>query len=155
MQRALEQDPNYAPLFVPIARLAAPMSVEQLTQRTVETMRSAARAEVALTTASSVRQSLPPGVVTLEDLRAALPYDNEIVVVEMSGEQLRKLLDANSAEEALVTTKIEPDATKLYRLAVTDYLANVAARYRDFFASLSKRRTALRVRNEVRISFAP
>jgi 2',3'-cyclic-nucleotide 2'-phosphodiesterase (5'-nucleotidase family) len=118
-------------------------------------MRSAAGADVALTTASSVRQSLPPGVVTLEDLRAALPYDNEIVVVEMSGEQLRKLLDASSAEEALVTTKIEPDATKLYRLAVTDYLANVAARYRDFFASLSKRRTALRVRNEVRISFAP
>ena len=155
MQRALEHDPAYSPLFQPIARLAQAMSVEQLSARTVEIMRSAAKADVAISTASSFRQPLPPGVVTLEDLRAALPYDNEIVVVEMSGTQLRKLLDASSAEEALVATKIDVDPAKVYRVAVTDYLANVAARYRDFFASLPNVRTSLHVRNEVRISFEP
>ena len=155
MQRALENDPEYASLFQPIARLAKAMSVEQLSERTVEIMRSAAKADVAISTASSFRQPLPPGVITLEDLRAALPYDNEIIVVEMSGAQLRKLLDASSAEESLVATKIDVDAAKTYRVGATDYLANVATRYRDFFASLSKVRTSLHVRNEVRISFGP
>jgi len=85
MQRALERDPQYAPLFQPIARLAQPMSVEQLGERTLAIMRDSAHADVAVSTASSFRQSLPSGVVTLEDLRNAMPYDNEIVVVEMSG----------------------------------------------------------------------
>jgi 5'-nucleotidase len=155
MQGALEHDPAYSWLFQPIAHLAQAISVEQLSARTVEIMRSAVKADVAMSTASSFRQALPPGVVTLEDLSAALPYDNEIVVVEMSGAQLRKLLDASSAEEALVATKIDVEPTKVYRVAVTDYLANVATRYRDFFASLSKVRTSLHVRNEVRISFEP
>ena len=44
-----------------------------------------------------------------------------------------------------MTTKIEPDATKIYQVAVTDYLANVAARYREFLAPLAKTRTGLRV----------
>jgi 5'-nucleotidase len=153
MQRALERDPNYAPLFEPVARLAKAVSVDELGVKTVKIMRRAAGADVAISTASSFRQPLPPGVVTLEDFRAALPYDNEIVVVEMSGAQLAKLLAASRAEEALVATKIDVDAAKTYRVAVTDYLANVATRYREFFAPLAKKQTGLRVRNEVRISF--
>jgi 5'-nucleotidase len=158
MQRALERDPQYAPLFRPIAKLAQPMTVEQLAQRAVEIMRNAAHADVAVSTASSFRQPLPAGVVTLEDLRNAMPYDNEIVVVEMSGEQLQNLLDASAAEEPLVATPLgqRPTANgQRYRVAVTDYLANVAARYRDHFASLASVRTGLHVREAVRISFAP
>ena len=155
MQRELEHDPAYAELFKPIGTLAASMSVEQLTARTVEIMRRAAKADAALSTASSVRQPLPPGVITLEDLRAAMPYDNEIVVVEMSGAQLQALLAASAADEALVSTKNDVDAAKIVRVAVTDYLANVAARYREFFAPLAKVRTGLHVRDEVRISFGP
>ena len=155
MQSALKSDPAYAPLFAPVARLENAVSVDELAQRTLTVMRKAAAADVALSTASSFRQPLPPGVVTLEDLRAALPYDNEIVVVKMSGAQLRQLLDASRAEEALVTSKIDVDPAKTYRAAVTDYLANVATRYREFFASLAKVKTGLHVRDEVRISFAP
>src|SRR5205085_8904508 len=53
MQRALERDPQYAPLFQPIARLAQPMSVEQLGERTLAIMRDSAHADVAVSTASS------------------------------------------------------------------------------------------------------
>jgi 5'-nucleotidase len=156
MQRALERDPEYAALFVPIARLAKPVTVEGLAAKTVEVMRRAAAAEVALSTASSFRQALAPGVLTLEELRAALPYDNEIVVVEMSGAQVQRLLAASKSEEALVSAKPSAlDPNRMYRVAVTDYLANVATRYREFFADLAKHPTGLRVRNEVRISFAP
>ena len=155
MQRALERDPRYGQLFVPFARLAKAISVEELAGRTVGVMRDAAKADVAISTGSSFRQALAPGELTLEDLRAALPYDNEIVVAEMSGAQLAGLLDASRAEEPLVATNFEMDAIRTYRIAVTDYLANVAARYREFFAAVPKHATGLHVREEVRISFAP
>ncbi|MEK6371626.1 MAG: 5'-nucleotidase C-terminal domain-containing protein [Acidobacteriota bacterium] len=155
MQRALERDPKYAPLFEPIARLAKPVSVEELSARAVDVMRRAAAADAALSTASSFRQALAPGVLTFEELRAAMPYDNEIVVVEMSGAQLARLLEASQGEEALVATSQQLDPSRIYRVAVTEYLANVATRYRDFFADAPKHPTGLRVRNEVRISFAP
>jgi 2',3'-cyclic-nucleotide 2'-phosphodiesterase (5'-nucleotidase family) len=155
MQRALERDPQYAALFQPVARLPEAISAEELGARTVEIMRKAAAADAAVSTASSFRQGLPAGVVTLEDLRNALPYDNEIVVVEMSGAELQSLVAASRPEEPLVATKTEIDPAKAYRVAVTDYLAGVATRYRQFFASRAAVRSGLHVRNEVRISFAP
>ncbi len=157
MQRELEHDPQYAPLFAPIGRLTTPISVEALANRSVDIMRRAAKADVALSSASSFRQALAPGTLTLEELRAAMPYDNEIVVVEMSGAQLARLLEAGKRpEEPLVVAMPERlDGTKNYRVAVTDYLANVAAHFREFFAGLPKRATGLHVRDEVRISFAP
>ena len=157
MQRALERDPQYASMFVPVTRLAKPIGVEALGQRAVEVMRRATTADVAISTASSFRQALAPGVVTLEDLRAALPYDNEIVVVEMNGTLLARLLEqGRQPVEPLVVAMggtIDPAGT--YRVATTDYLANVASRYREFFTNVAKKPTGLRVRDEVRISFAP
>lgn len=154
MQGELERDPQYAPLFQPVARLEKAMTAEELGARTVQIMRKAASADIAVSTASSFRQGLPSGVVTLEDLRNALPYDNEIVVVEMTGEELRKLLEASAAEEPLVSSG-QASASPSYKVAVTDYLADVATRYRAFFAARAKARTGLHVRNEVRISLAP
>ena len=124
MQRDLERDPQYAPLFKPIAKLARPLSVEELGKRTLEIMRDAAHADLAVSTASSVRQPLPSGVVTLEDLRNAMPYDNEIVVVEMTSEELQKLFDASAPEEPLLY-ELRTTNHERYRVAVTDYLANV------------------------------
>jgi 5'-nucleotidase/UDP-sugar diphosphatase len=157
MQRELERDPKYAPLFQPIATLAQPMSVEQLAQRTLEVMRKAAHADVAVSTMSSFREPLPRGAVTLEALRNAMPYDNEIVVVEMTGDELRDLLGASGEQEPLVASEIGQQSTgngQRFRVAVTDYLATVAARYRRFFASHDLVPTGLHVRDEVRISLA-
>jgi 5'-nucleotidase len=154
MQRALEGDPRYAALFRPIATLARPMSVDELARRTLEVMRKAAHADLAVSTVSTFREPLPGGVVTLEALRNAMPYDNEIVVVEMSGEELQRLFDASSEQEPLIGER--PTANReRYRVAVTDYLADVAAKYRRFFASHQPVRTGLHVRDEVRISFVP
>ena len=154
MQRDLERDPQYAPLFEPIARLAQPMSVEDLGKRTLEIMRGAAHADLAISTASSFRQPLPAGTITLEDLRNAMPYDNEIVVVEMTYEELQKLFDASAAEEPLIGQRPTANGQRL-RVATTDYLANAATRYRSFSASHQLVRTGLHVREAVRISFAP
>ena len=155
MQRDLEHDPQYAPLFVSVGTLAAPLSVEALAAKSVAVMRDAAKADVALSTASSFRQALPPGSVTVEALRAALPYDNEILVYSLRGDAVEKLLAYGRSREgsdsvAIVArpASIDPQAT--YRVATTDFLAKTAPGYRDFFAGLTPETPGLHVREEVR-----
>jgi 5'-nucleotidase/UDP-sugar diphosphatase len=155
MERSLEQDPQYAPLFAPIGILPSPLPVDALAQRTVEVMREAGHADIALSTVSSFRQDLPRGRVTLEALRAAMPYDNEILVYSLRGEMVRKLLAYGESRKgsdsfAAVAAPASIDPSRTYRVATTDYLARTAPGYRDFFEGLSPELPGLRVREEVR-----
>jgi 5'-nucleotidase / UDP-sugar diphosphatase len=155
MQRELERDPAYAPLFATIGTLSAPLPVDALARRTVEIMRDAAHADVALSTASSFRQDLPRGRVTMESLRAAMPYDNEILVYTLRGDVVEKLLAYGKSREgsdsfAIVAAPKAIDPAAMYRVATTDYLARVAPGYRDFFAGLTAETRGLRVRDELR-----
>ena len=143
MQRELERDPRYRALFQPIGRLETPMSTEAVAERTLAAMRDAAKADVAISTKSSFRGALPAGTLTVETLRAALPYDNEIVVCTMTAAGLRGLLDAAGTESYV--TPVEPKGE--YRVATTDYLANVA--HPAAFAC-DRTKTGLRVREELR-----
>jgi len=122
MQRELEADPKYAPLFATIGTLSAALPVDALAQRTVEIMRDAAHADIALSTASSFRQDLPRGRVTMESLRAAMPYDNEILIYTLRGDVVEKLLAygksrAGSDSFAIVAApkSIEPAGTPAFR----------------------------------------
>jgi 2',3'-cyclic-nucleotide 2'-phosphodiesterase (5'-nucleotidase family) len=155
MERELEADPEYAALFKTVRTLKKAMPVEELATRVVEVMRKAAGTDVALSTASSFRQPLPPGRVTLEDLRASLPYDNEIVVTAMRGDVLKRLLAISESKRgsdnvAVLAAPKEIADDHVYRIATTDFLANVAAGYRDLFKGAQ--RTGLRVRDEFRKS---
>jgi len=155
MQRDLERDPQYAPLFETIGTLPAPLSVDALAQRTVEIMRDASQADIALSTASSFRQDLPRGRVTLEALRAAMPYDNEILVYSLPGDVVEKLLAYGESRKgsdsfAIVARPRSIDSTRTFRVATTDYLARVAPGYRDFFVGLKVETPGLHVREEVR-----
>ncbi len=152
MQKDLEHDPKYRDLFQVIGRLDAPLSVPQLAQRTVETMRGATRADVALSTSSSFRQPLPSGPITMELLRGSMPYDNEIVVCQMTGANLQRLLDHDASQKDTDTASyiVRPDTIvpdQSYKVATTDYLANVA--YKDVF-TCERTMSGLRVRDEVR-----
>jgi 5'-nucleotidase/UDP-sugar diphosphatase len=152
MERALERDPQYAPLFAVAATTKEAMSIDALAHFAVARMREAAGADVALSTASSFRQPLPRGPIPLELLRAALPYDNEIIVAELRGDALAKLLAhgaslAGTDSVAIVDGVTQPDPARTYRVATTDYLARTAAGYRDFFKDVQP--TGKRVRDEV------
>jgi 5'-nucleotidase len=154
MQQELEHDPQYAPLFVSIGTLGAPLSVEALAAKSVAVMRDAAKADVALSTASSFRQALPRGNVTVEGLRAALPYDNEILVYSLRGDAVEKLLAYGRSREgsdsvAIVARPDFIDPQKTYRVATTDFLAKTAPGYREFFAGLTPEAPGLHVREEV------
>lgn len=148
MQRELERDPKYSEQFVAIGKLDAPISTEALAKRTVEVMREAVKADVALSTKSSFRSPLPAGPLTMELLLGALPYENEIVTCTMSGAQLRRLLDV-AGDDSFVSGPASIENERDYRVATTDYLAHVA--YRDAFAC-DKTSSGLRVREELRKS---
>jgi 5'-nucleotidase len=148
MQRELERDPNYRGLFTPIGKLDAPISTEALAKRTIDVMREVSKADVALSTKSSFRGPLPGGALTMELLLGALPYENEIVACTMTGEQLRRLLVV-AGEDSFVSGPGTIDDVRNYRVATTDYLANVA--YRDAFAC-EKSTSGLKVRDELRKS---
>jgi 5'-nucleotidase len=155
LRRKLERDPAYAELFRPIGTASRAIDVPELGDMVADLMRKAANADVALSTASSFRQAIPRGPITMEVLRSALPYDNEIVVAELSGSQLQKLLEvAHGGADggAYISGEAMPEAGKRYRVAATDYLARVASGYRDAFAGAAIQRTGLRVRDELRKS---
>lgn len=146
MQKELEGDPLYRDLFIPIGQRDKPLSTQELARFTVEAMRSAAGADVALSTKSSFRSPLPSGTLTMELLRAAMPYDNEIVVCTMKGPQLQRLLD-DAGPDSITAGPASVDPAKSYRVATTDYLANVA--YKSVF-DCDKISSGLKVREEVR-----
>jgi hypothetical protein len=91
----------------------------------------------------------------MEDLRASLPYDNEIVVKEMRGIELKRLIAVSAARKgtdnyACMTVPGAIADDHVYQVAATDYVANVSPVYAEFFKRA--RRTGLRVRDEFRKS---
>lgn len=152
MQRALERDPQYASLFTTIGTLDKALSVDALAAAALDAMRDAVHADVALSTTSSFRQPLPRGPINLELLRAAMPYDNEIVVCELRGDALQKLFDAiehrkGTDSYCYIARPEVIDPAKTYRVAATDYVARIA--YRDAFACEAQA-SGFRVRDELR-----
>lgn len=151
MQAALREDPQYRELFVPFATLPAAIGIPDLAKLTVELMKKSAGADLGLSTASSFRGPLPAGPVDVETLRAALPYDNEIVVARLPAARARELLAYAGAQKGdafgFATGEINGETAVV---ATTDYLATRAAGYRDFFEGAAIERTGVRVREEVR-----
>lgn len=177
LQRALEDDPKYRDLFEVIGTLPAPLLLDdQLASQTsmgrfvMSVVRMAARADVALSTSSSFRHPLPAGPITLEDLRAALPYPNRILVYAMQGADLKRLValseskrhsDSFAQYDGIMTKNgqllVDRDGTfepvldeRVYRVATTDYLARIADGYRDFFKPREAEDSGFEVRDEIR-----
>jgi 5'-nucleotidase len=169
LQRELENDPTYAPLFVTIGRAGSALETEGQVERdaplpdlVMDAVRVAVRADVALSVTSAFREPIASGVIREETLRAALPYPNKILVYELPGPLLKRLLDASAGasgtdaflqvsglrfevsggsatdvrivgpagEAPLSTDAQEP----LYRVALTDFTALVAPRYKELLA---------------------
>ncbi|HEV7239681.1 MAG TPA: 5'-nucleotidase C-terminal domain-containing protein [Thermoanaerobaculia bacterium] len=144
MQRELERDPQYRDLFKVVGHFDAPLSTEAVARRTIDVMRDVAKADVAISTKSSFRSPLPAGPLTMELLRGAMPYENEIVTCAMPGAQLQRVLDA-AGPDSYVSAIGTIDPSQTYRVATTDFVANVA--YKDVFAC-DKTKTGLHVREE-------
>jgi 5'-nucleotidase/UDP-sugar diphosphatase len=62
-----------------------------------DVMRDATGADVAIMNAGGIRAPLPAGEVRERDILSMLPFENQIVVVSLSGSELRALLDRLAA----------------------------------------------------------
>jgi len=144
MQQELERDPQYSALFTPIGTLTSPIGTGAVGMRALDAMRAATGATVAISTRSSFRGPLAAGTLTMESLRRAMPYDNEIVVCTMSDAQLQKVLAAAGADSYVNAFEPAPE----HRVATTDYMAFVA--HKDVFAC-DRKATGLHVREELRV----
>lgn len=89
------------------------------------------KTDVALLNRKGVRQALPPGPITKASVYDLLPFDNQVVVVKVTGEALLAALGNTEARVAGVKPKGDGwvdakgaaiDPKKTYSLATTDYL---------------------------------
>ncbi len=110
-----------------------------------DAMIEATNSDVAITNMGGVRAELPAGRITRKDVFATMPFDNRIVVVELTGAQILAILErmAGSSNAALVggvrvtfdpnkpsgskitsleIKKAPVDRSATYRFATSDYI---------------------------------
>lgn len=140
-----------------------------------ERVRRAAGAHAVVATASSFRGGLAPGEVTAEDFYNAIPYRNAVLVADVTGAQVREVLDVSLARRGtdlfsqqsglryaskdgratdvhILRDPATPDAGYVrldpaarYRIGVSEYQARTAPGYRDVFARARLEPTGLDV----------
>lgn len=96
--------------------------------------------DMGLVTIGGLRIALPAGPIRIGDIFELMPFENKIVVLELTGEQTRQLLEFTAQQQivALSNTKVvvqdgalasaviggEPfDPSRNYTVATSDYLA--------------------------------
>jgi len=83
------------------------------------------KTDFALLNRKGVRQGLPPGPITSATIWDLVPFENEIVTVKLTGEQVLAAAENTEARFAGLHAKGEGwdvDPKKTYTLATTDYL---------------------------------
>lgn len=89
-------------------------------------------ADVAITNLGGMRADLPPGDITLADVVSVMPFENVIVELSLTGEQLDVMLGQDSAAVGgvyrenfrwyLKVTDEELDPDELYTVLVNDFM---------------------------------
>jgi len=127
-------------------------------------MRANTSTDIALVNAGSLRASIDEGPVTLEEVFQAMPYENELVTIDLRGDELAKILtrsvsasreeedggflhvsglsfrvrDRRPMEIRVGGRDLDPD--KLYTAAITDFMASGGDGY-ELFKTRPSRRT--------------
>ncbi len=187
MQAELEADPQYAPLFKVIGSASNELSTtgqfvseSTLGNFVMDVLRDATGAQVALSTSSSFREPIPPGIIREEGLRAAIPYKNRMLVYTLTGAQLRRLLEFSVAKSGsdffsqvagVRFTTAGPQVANItvlrdganpaagyapldpaapYTVATTDFQGKIAGGYKEIFAEGSFVDTGIDVLTTIR-----
>ena len=113
-----------------------------------------------------LRKSLPKGDITVGDYYEVMPFENQLVILELKGSQVSDLLDliANrgGTPVAGVSFKIDKlkkvatnvvikglplDTNAVYQVMTADYLANGGDQYTVFTTTKSRKETGLKIRD--------
>lgn len=123
-------------------------------------------ADLAIFNHGGLRRSLPEGNVTLGDVFELMPFDNELVILDLPGPLLREVLDfvatnggapvsgvrlvirAGRAESVFVGK--EPlDTNRHYRVLTSDYLANGGDRFSQYARATGREELRVKVRDAI------
>jgi len=111
-----------------------------------------------------LRHPLPKGIITLSDVYQLMPFQNEVVILELKGGQVDSLFNyiARSGGQPIAGCKLEVnnyqylsatingkafDKTKNYFLVTSDYLANGGDRMSFLKTPIATYKTGLLLRN--------
>ena len=98
-------------------------------------------ADVALTNTGGIRDALPAGDITIGDIITILPFDNTIVQLNLTGEQLEDILfykqddlaigglEKGIGKWTLVKTGVELDSETIYVVLVNSYMYSGGSSY--------------------------
>lgn len=84
---------GYAPVFLDGERSHIRTRPTNLGALVADAMRSAIGAEIALVNSGAIRASIQPGPISLRDIYNVLPFENTLIGVELTGEQLLAVLE--------------------------------------------------------------
>jgi 2',3'-cyclic-nucleotide 2'-phosphodiesterase (5'-nucleotidase family) len=135
-------------------------------QLTADAVREATGSEAALVNSGSFRRDIPAGSFTQKNLYELLPFEDGVVVLQVSGYYLRKILELsalNQGQDAFLQIsgmKVEKSGDgfnitvgdnpimdrQKYLVAVNDYLADGGDGYKMFRGFKSRRNTDLILR---------
>jgi 5'-nucleotidase/UDP-sugar diphosphatase len=107
---------------VPIGESARQLSRPEVKDLMERAMNDRFPSDFAFTNVSGVRDTLPQGRLLARHIWNVMPFDNRVVVAEISGDQLMKLEDPSRPVKVAGTAKL--DLQRTYRLVTTDFLAS-------------------------------
>lgn len=121
-----------------------------------DAMREASAADIAFQNGGGIRADLPAGEINLEKLYTLLPFDNQMVVMDLNGTQILELLEKSAEQHARMLQvsglTVEYDMTRpagfrvvhasvlgkplqpgsTYRVAANDFLAAAGDQFTPF-----------------------
>lgn len=126
--------------------------------------KDSAMLDVAVFNKGGLRNSLPKGNITIGNIFELMPFDNEVVLLKLSGPQFKDMLDKivekggipvggmrmtiNGTKATDVTVNGKAfDETKNYWVVTSDYLANGGDNYSFFKNALEKKPMNVLLRN--------
>ncbi len=115
-----------------------------------DAMRESAKAEIALQNSGAIRADIPAGRITMEQVYTALPFDDMLVAMDLSGAALLGLLGqgilqvsgmevrygvAAAGGRSVKEVRVNGaplDASRMYRIVTNDFLAAGGDRFSGF-----------------------
>ena len=112
----------------------------------------------------SIRAPLNSGTLTVGDLCKVMPFENELVILELKGSDVVSIFEgiARAGGEGVSNVQLEirgkkihrlliggnpPENSKLYRVATMDYLAEGNGGFTPFLKAVNRTKTGLKVRD--------
>jgi 2',3'-cyclic-nucleotide 2'-phosphodiesterase (5'-nucleotidase family) len=94
----------------------------ELAQLVADAQRHYTGADVALVSPSCLRADVAAGAVTYEELFAAQAYDHPLLVLQVSGAELRRLVGAAGERAAISGLESPPRSDRSYRIVASELL---------------------------------